>query len=177
MKDLLLLRHAKTREAAPDEADFDRMLTGRGQRDAGNLANWLVRRGVKPGLILCSAAQRTRETLAPLQEAYGTATPIRIEPRLYLADVGTILAILRETPSSTRSVLVIGHNPGLHELAAGLAAMGALNEAVERLGRKFVTTGLARLHLSINDWAKLRVGGEATVRLVDYLTPADFEPV
>lgn len=176
MKDLLLLRHAKTRQAAPDEDDFDRSLTGRGRRDAGAAAGWLSRRGVRPGLILCSAAHRTRETLTPLQDAYGAAVPVRIDPRLYLADTGTLLAVLRETQAELRSVLVIAHNPGLHELAVGLARSGPRTDALGRLERKFVTTGLARLKIAINDWAKLRLGGEATVRLIDYLTPADFTP-
>lgn len=157
--------------------DFDRPLNKRGRRAAAAMARHLASEGLRPALVLCSAARRTRETLDFVLEALGARLPLHIEPRLYLADAATLFARLRRIPDDVPSVLVIGHNPGLQELALELAdAAGADGTAhAGRMEQKFPTAALARFRLKIDRWADLsagRLGG--AVRILGYEIPADL---
>lgn len=177
MKDLLLLRHAKSSWGDPDTDDFDRPLNKRGRRAAASMARYLDAEGLRPGLVLCSAAQRTRETLEFLIASLGPRLPLHIEPKLYLADAATLFARLRRVPADIASVLVLAHNPGLQELALELAeAAGAEGDALrERMERKFPTAALARFRLKIDSWADLtadRLPG--AVKILGFTIPADL---
>jgi phosphohistidine phosphatase len=177
MKDLLLLRHAKSSWGDPAVDDFDRPLNKRGRRAAAAIARYLDAEGLRPALVLCSGAQRTRETMDFLVETLGTRLPIHIEPKLYLADAATIFARLRRVPADVPSVLVIGHNPGLQELALELAEAAGRDGAAlrERMERKFPTAALARFRLKVDSWAELaadRLPG--AVKILGYVMPADL---
>ena len=177
MKDLLLFRHAKAEEAGPGGGDIDRPLSLRGRKSAQRMAEHMAQDGVRHDLILCSAALRTRQTLAALLEVYGAQAAVAIEPGLYLADVRQLAARLRAAPDHARSVLIIGHNPGLHELAIDLAERDRLRDAPTkaRLARKFATAALARFELRLDTWAKFSPSPAAgAVRLSAYTTPADL---
>ncbi len=177
MKDLLLLRHAKSSWAQPGEEDIARPLNRRGQRSAKLIAKWLADEGIRPALVLCSSAQRTRETLDLLAEALGRQVPIHIEPELYLADASALLARLRRIPREIPSVLVIAHNPGLQELVAELAdAAGAASGATrDRIDRKFPTAALARFRLKLDDWRTLSLDAPSgMIKLLTVITPADL---
>lgn len=121
---LVLLRHAKS--GYPDGvADHDRPLAKRGRRDAPVVGRWLARNGYRPDAVVCSTALRARETweLAAeslAEEAGGAAPEVRFERRVYEATVLGLLMLIREFPENRHTVLVIGHNPGLAELAVGL---------------------------------------------------------
>jgi phosphohistidine phosphatase len=177
MKDLLLLRHAKSSWGEPSVDDFDRPLNKRGRRAAAAMAKYLEHEGLRPALILCSAARRTRETLDFLLETFGTRVPLHIEPKLYLADAATIFARLRRVAADVPSVLVIGHNPGLQELALELAeAAGRDAEALrERIERKFPTAALARFRLKLGSWGELTADAlPGAVKILGFVTPADL---
>ena len=179
MKELFLLRHAKSSWADPGMSDTERPLNKRGRRGAAVMAGYLAAEGLRPALILCSPARRTRETLGFISEALGSGIPVHIEPELYLADPATVLERLRRVPDTAGSVLVIGHNPGLHELAVELsgAAGGRASAGAQRLKQKFPTAALARFRLKLERWRDLSdeqlAGG---VRLLGYVTPADLLP-
>jgi phosphohistidine phosphatase len=119
-KTLHLLRHAKSSWDNPDLADHDRPLAPRGRRNAAALATHFSSAGISPALILCSSAQRARETLAGVLPGLHGEAEIRIEDGLYGAGAEALIARIRDVPEATPSVLVIGHNPGLEDLATRL---------------------------------------------------------
>lgn len=113
---LILMRHAKSSWSTAALADHDRPLNGRGRRSATALGSWLRAWGYVPDQVLCSTATRTRETLAGL----AIKADVQFDPALYLADPATMLAAVRA--ATGKVVLMIGHNPGIAELAAELVA-------------------------------------------------------
>lgn len=170
VKELLLLRHAKSSWNPPLPRDFDRPLNRRGQRAARRMAEWFSRARRRPDVVLCSSAARTRETLDFLRESLGRPE-IRYERILYLASAKRLLARLRKLPASARSVLLIGHNPGLRMLALLLSA-NRPPEARTRIEVKFPTAALACFRVDAKTWKRL---GPDTARLLDYVTPRDLK--
>jgi phosphohistidine phosphatase len=125
MLTLYLLRHAKSSWDDPGLADHDRPLAPRGLRNAEALAAHLRAAGIVPGLVLCSTAQRARETLAAVLPAFDGETEILVERRLYGASAGALLERLHAVPEAVGSTMVVAHNPGLEELASRLAGDAA----------------------------------------------------
>ncbi|TBN38708.1 histidine phosphatase family protein [Paracoccus subflavus] len=118
---LILTRHAKSAWDDPTLADHDRPLNDRGRRSARALGDWMASRGYEPEEVLCSSAARTQETWAMIASAALEVRPvIRIEPGLYQAGPEKMLSILKTAAHPT--VMMLGHNPGISELAALLPA-------------------------------------------------------
>jgi phosphohistidine phosphatase len=160
---LYLLRHAKSSWADRTLSDHERPLAPRGRRDAKLIAKHLLRLGDEPELVLCSSAARTRETFDLVRPALGKAT-VTIEDGLYGARSDELLARIRAVPDAVASVMLIGHNPGLQELAVLLASAG---DELERLEAKFPTAALATLALA-KTWSRV-APGDAT--LTAYVVP------
>ncbi len=138
------------------------------------MAEWLSARSLHPDLVLCSAALRTRETLAAVRQALGPTVDIRLEKRLYLADEETILELLAELdelPSVPAQVMVIGHNPGLGDLALTLVPP-AETETRRRIAEKFPTCAFVDLSFGVEDWAEI---SSARATLNEYLVPAEIQ--
>jgi phosphohistidine phosphatase len=154
MRTLYLLRHAKSSWADPTLPDRERPLAPRGCRDAKRVAKWLVRLGIEPELVLCSSAERTRETLELLRPALGAAA-VRLEAELYAASSDQLLERIRRVPKEVATVMLIGHNPGLQELVLVLTSAGA---DLDRLRAKFPTAALATLTLAETTWTQLTAG-------------------
>jgi len=154
---LYLLRHAKSSWADPTLADRERPLAPRGRRDAKKIAKYLRRLGCRPELVLCSAAARTRETLELLRPALGQSS-VMLEEDLYAASCDELLARIRLVPDTVASAMLIGHNPGLHQLALTLASVG---DELQRLEAKFPTAALATISLA-KGWSRL-APAEATL--------------
>ncbi|MDA8051283.1 MAG: histidine phosphatase family protein [Rhodospirillales bacterium] len=169
MLQLLLLRHAKSAWDDPKAADRTRPLSRRGERAAAAIGRAMAERGLAPDLILASPARRSLQTLAALAPL-PPSTRIETPEALYLAEAETLLAVLRELPNQVTSVLAIGHNPGLHELAVKLAGAGAERPDVLRLAQSFPTAALAEFALN-GRWADL---GRRPSRLVRFLLPRDL---
>ena len=108
---LILMRHAKSDWSSGITRDHDRPLNARGTRSARAMGDWLRRRDHLPGQVLCSTATRTRDTLAGLR----LEAPTTFMPSLYHAEPEEMLNALRGATAQT--VLLIGHNPGIGELA------------------------------------------------------------
>jgi phosphohistidine phosphatase len=161
---LLLLRHAKSSWDDPELDDHDRPLAKRGRRAAEDVGGLLRESGLAPDLVLCSTATRTRQTLELL--GIGGAD-VRLEDRLYGAGEDELLDLVRELPEGAATVLVIGHNPGLHDLALRLAT-AASGPAADHLRGRFPTAALAVFEA--DGWAELARGGG---RLDSYVTPRD----
>ena len=163
MHALYLLRHAKSSWAEPTLADRERPLAPRGRRDAKRIAEHLRQIGCEPELVLCSTAVRTSETLELVRASLGTST-VMLEDELYGASWDHLLARIRLVPDAVASVMLIGHNPGMHELALALASTGG---ALERLEARFPTAALATLAFA-KEWSRL---APAEAKLAAYVVP------
>jgi phosphohistidine phosphatase len=168
MKRLYLLRHAKSSWSDPALVDHDRPLAGRGRRAAKAIGRHMSARGIEPELVLCSTARRARETLDRIEPALGKPD-IRIEAELYAASADALLDRVRSVPDGVGSVLVIGHNPGLQELAVGLASPA---DAQRELEAKFPTAALVTLAVPRASWRALDWG---TAKLVDFVRPRELD--
>ena len=161
---LILLRHAKS--DWPDVPDRDRPLAKRGRRDAPLIGRWLHDHGYQPDTVICSAARRTRQTWELVAPELGGSPSVTFEPRAYAASAMSLLYLVRELPATSRTALLIGHNPGVAALATSLAEPPDHDDAPIR----FPTAAVAVLDVS-GDWADLSPG---QARLLDYATPAEL---
>lgn len=168
MKRLYLLRHAKSSWKDTSLPDHDRPLAGRGRRAAKAIARHMREHGVEPELVLCSTARRARETLDRIASALGSPT-VRVESELYAASAPALLERLRSLPDTVESVMVIGHNPGLQELALELARPAS---AASELAAKYPTGALATLAFDASSWQEL---DRDTAELVELVRPRDLE--
>ena len=146
LKTLLVLRHAKSSWKDTGLEDHERPLNQRGQRDAPGMGRLIRERGLIPDLIISSDAVRARLTAAAVAETAQYAGEIRLEPRLYGASVDEILAVLRTVEGkNAKTVMIVGHNPGLEELVAQLTGEP----------HDFPTAALAQIALPIDRWRDL----------------------
>jgi len=166
MRRLMLLRHAKTERAEAGERDRDRTLTKRGRADAPVIGAYMAHHGLIPHLALVSPAKRTQETWALVAAALPRKPRTVNEDRIYNASTEGLIELISETRAS-HSLLVIGHNPGLHDVAVQLIASGDA-EARQRIAEKLPTSGLVVIDLAFDDWSKLR---RHCGRLEYFITP------
>jgi phosphohistidine phosphatase len=164
MRTLYLFRHAKSSWSDQTLADRMRPLAPRGRRDAKRIAEHVLELGIVPELVLCSSAERTRETLELLRPSLGAAT-VSLEDDLYAASADELLDRLHAVPEAVASVMLIGHNPGLQNLALLLASAGP---DTRRLEAKFPTAALAALALPNISWTGL---SRADAVLTAYVVP------
>jgi phosphohistidine phosphatase len=173
MKTVYILRHAKSDQSDGSIRDHDRPLNARGREAAPKMGAYIKAKGYRPALILCSTAQRTVETCNLVRPALGDMT-VMFEEGLYLAEARTILERVRRLDNSIGSVMVIGHNPGLEELANGLS-VAPKTEAEEKMHRrmreKFSTCAFAAVEFPANAWRELKTGGGS---LKDFMRPRDL---
>ena len=167
---LLLLRHAKSSWSDAALDDRERPLNGRGERAAAVMGTYLAQRGALPSLVLCSSAERARQTARRVLGCLDAEPEVRFTDALYGASANEALALLRAVSPSISCVLVIGHNPCVEDLALALAGSGT-EKALARLDRGLPTSGLAELELDEGGWASLAPG---SCRLVDYATPKEL---
>lgn len=168
MVTLSLLRHAKSSWADAALDDHDRPLAKRGVKAMPEIAKYLRREQLRPSLILCSSAVRTRATVTLLLTGLGPPAPeVIYDDSLYLAQPSTLLAVIRETRPEHANVMLVGHNPGLHALALELVGDGD-RKAVGALAMEFPTAALAVLTFPSESWAEIKPG---TGRLDHFATP------
>jgi phosphohistidine phosphatase len=171
MNSLLLLRHAKSAWDDPSLADIDRPLASRGVKAAKAMGRELAARGWRPELVLVSPAVRTRETWALVAAELPNAVAPSFPKKLYMATPERLLQQLRKTPKKIGTVLLIGHNPSMEELAGKLAADGSDAEALARMKEKFPTAALARFDFD-GAWSDLSFG---KARLTYFLQPRNLD--
>jgi len=164
---LYLLRHAKSGWDNPSLEDFHRPLSDRGRREAQWVGELLRTRGISPSRIVCSTAQRTRETLAGVVPALAREASIDITRRLYEAPPERLLTIAREQLATDDSVMLIGHNPGLEDFASLLAGTGD-RLTIAALRDKFPPAALASFEFDATRWSDVSV---ANARLVSFDPP------
>ncbi len=166
-----MLRHAKAASQGPD--DHSRVLTARGRRQATAVGTDLARTPVRgmetPRLVLASSARRAVETAELVVAQLGSGVELVVERALYGADADAVVDILRGLADDVASVMVVGHNPTMHELAVGLLD-GEDTEAATVLERGFPTAALAVLGVSDDSWATVTLGSATFLglRTVDH---------
>ena len=172
MHQLLLLRHANSSHDQPELSDHARPLSGKGRRAAAAMRQAIRELGLQPDVVLVSSARRTLETLDALEP--WDETPL-VEPMdaLYMAPAQQLLKVLQAVVETARSVMVVGHNPGMHELAllllGGKAAVPA-TPALRRIAEGFPAAALAEFALA-GRWHAL---GQGAAQLVRFLAPRDL---
>jgi phosphohistidine phosphatase len=171
MRRLILLRHAKTENDAPSGRDRDRRLDERGHRDAAEIGTWLAGRPLFPDLVLVSSAVRAKQTWELAWAAMkdrGPPPQVDVLPELYAADPAQLLQSIRNASvSDPKQLMLVGHNPGLHELALALTGGGDAG-ARQALAENLPTSGLAVFEFAGDDWndVAFRRGG-----LVIFVSP------
>jgi phosphohistidine phosphatase len=150
---LLLLRHAKTERPEPGQRDRDRELMARGRADAPVIGAYMVRHRLVPDLVAVSPATRAQETWALVAAAFAKTPRVVKDERIYNAGTDTLVELIRETRNA-RALLVVGHNPGLHDLSVRLIGSGDA-EARASLNEKLPTSGLVVIDLAFDDWSLL----------------------
>jgi phosphohistidine phosphatase len=155
MRRLMLLRHAKTETDAPSGRDQDRRLDERGHRDAAEIGAWLSRHPPFPDFVQVSPAVRAKQTWELAWEAMKEhVRPPHVEyvPELYAADPTDILQVIRmASVADPRQLMVVGHNPGMHELALALTGSGDTAPR-KALADNLPTSGLAVIEFATDDW-------------------------
>ena len=165
MKQLTLIRHAKSSQGHALLRDFDRPLSDRGLRDAPLLGRHLkTLPGFAPGALITSPALRARTTAGLIRREAGlTQLPLQEEPRIYEAPVSTLAAVLRDIPDKIGHAVVFGHNPGLENLTNWLCGQRAVSE--------LRTGGVVMLELNLEAWAGVGLG---CGKLLSYFYPAQI---
>jgi phosphohistidine phosphatase len=171
MHQLLLLRHAKSSWDDAAMPDRDRPLNKRGRRSAVAVRQAMLEFGLIPDLILVSTARRTLETMSALEP--WDDTPL-VEPvdDLYLASAALLLTTLQSVAETVRTVLLIGHNPGMHDLGVLLADPQASAAKPLHMVREGFPTGALAEFTVTGPWSRLGAGGG---RLMRFLTPRMLE--
>ena len=174
MKRLLLFRHAKAVPGGAGTDDHARELMPRGRDDASRMGRYIERNGYTPEIILASTSTRTTETVEEASEHFmATARVDYLEP-LYLAEPDAILSIVRLAPDKADSVMVVGHNPGLEQVASLLAREPVKRKERDRfdlLEEKFPTAALAVLEFDAVRWRDI-AAGEGVLK--DFVRPRDI---
>ena len=166
-----LFRHAKSSWSDPQLDDFDRPLNPRGERASEVMGEYFRLADIRPGLVVCSAALRTRQTLERVLPAIGEDTSVKYYRGLYLTGPQAMLDRLRRTPAGVRRVMLVAHNPGMQALAQSLVA-GGPGQDLGRLAEKLPTGALAILVFRGRSWEELH---EGSCELHSLVAPRDLD--
>lgn len=169
MKRLGLLRHAKSDWDDMSLRDFDRGLNDRGRKGAALMGAHIRQQGAAWDIVLASPAVRVRRTL----EASGIDLPVRFHEDIYLASAATLMAQLKALDDGLEAVLLVGHNPGLQELALTLVPPDGEGRLFDEMMQKYPTAAYAQFELAIESWADLT---EGCGKLVHFARPRDLDP-
>lgn len=163
---IILLRHAKSAWGL-DLPDHERPLSGRGRRDSVAVGEVLKSRGITPDVVWCSTAVRARETWDRAVKAGARADAVIYDDHLYEAVAHELVKVLRKTPAEARTVLMVGHSPGIPELVERLAPRKGNKQLWKQMDAKFPTSALATLHYQ-GSWPDI---SKQSAELIDFEVP------
>lgn len=166
VKHLYLLRHAQASWQLAGELDYQRGLTEHGVADCALVAEHVRSRDIAPMLVLCSGARRTKETLEHVAPALPPEAVIEYDDAIYGADTSAIFGVVSAAPADVDAILLIGHNPSMHDFAVELAAGDG---PIEELAGSFPKAALAELELDC-EWAEL---APDCARLTEFFRPKE----
>jgi phosphohistidine phosphatase len=158
MRRLVLIRHSK---AAAGAADHERPLAERGVADGAALARWLAG-AVVPDRVVVSTALRAQQTWQCAAELLESSPEVVSDHRVYVNTVGGLLAIVHETPAEVGTLVLVGHNPSMAELAAGLDDGAGDSSARAAVGRSYPTSGVACFDVP-PAWDELELNGATLI--------------
>lgn len=168
---LQILRHAKSSWDHPELDDHERPLAPRGRRAAPAMGRWLAERGPLPDRVLCSDAVRALQTWELVGPELGHRPEVVVEPGLYLSSWSSLLEHVHATDPEVATLMVVGHNPGLQDLALALTGEVAGKRArADRLESKLPTCALVELSFA-GDWSEVSPGAG---RLERFIRPKDL---
>lgn len=173
VKILGLFRHAKSDWQDPRARDFDRPLNERGRKGAEIMGRHVRDHGVQWDRMIASPAIRCAETVEIACQAAGVPVAANWDRRIYLASGVTLADVLREQDGDPRSVLMVGHNPGLEDLIFDLVPDDGSSPLRDVVEEKFPTASFAVLECAVDRWADLKDG---CARLVHLTRPRDLDP-
>jgi phosphohistidine phosphatase len=173
MKSLILLRHAKSSWNDAVARDFDRPLNKRGRRAARAVGEAMRAQGLEWDRVVASPATRVVETLADLAEGYGQPIRADFDERIYLASVTTLLEVIHEADEGADRLLVVGHNPGLENVALMLTDGERRNRLRDELSTKYPTGTVAEIAFPVDCWSEVERG---TGKLRKFIRPRDLDP-
>ncbi len=169
MRTLILLRHAKSSWKDPTLPDHERPLNSRGKADAPLMGKALAKHGVTPDHVLCSSARRTRDTLALVLPELKSTPQVDYVDGLYHGTPQALLEILKGAPATAGTLLLVSHNPEIHELALDLIGSGPMHLR-DRLAAKYPTAGVVVIRFPAGDWKDIQINSG---KLELFLTPRD----
>jgi phosphohistidine phosphatase len=169
MRTLHLLRHFKSSWVDPGLADHDRPLAPRGRRAARLMRRHIRAAGYAPQLVLCSSAVRAVQTWESVRRGIGADVEVEVSRGLYLASAQSLLLRVNRLPDAADSALLVGHSPGIDELAVGLSGTG-VEQDIDRMTTKFPTGGLATLTFE-GPWSGLSWGD---AHLAEFVVPREL---
>jgi len=175
MKKLYILRHAKAGKSNKKILDdHERPLTRKGLNSCKLIAAYLRENKEKPEVVICSTALRTRKTFENVFKDYLPKLKAEFEPRLYLASTADIFSLVNETDDAVKSLMVIGHNPSLHEFSLQLMGEGE-RPLVRKLKDCFPPGALAIYEIAEKSWSDVgrKSGNLSAVVIPKNLTPED----
>lgn len=167
MRRLMLLRHAKTEVDSASGRDIDRSLDERGLAEAAEIGAWLATQEMRPSRVLVSPAMRARQTWDIVAKALPEKPDARELDELYAASLERLLAAIHDNGGDAATLMLVAHNPGLHELSLGLCEIST-SEAARALQGNLPTSGVAIIDFDISDWRDARFRGG---RLAAFVTP------
>jgi phosphohistidine phosphatase len=145
MKTLLLLRHAKSSWKDLEMADFDRPLNQRGRKAAEAMGKYIAKQQIEFDLVISSPAVRARQTIELVLKAAKVSPALRFDQRIYEASPMRLLEVVSEVEDESKAVLLVGHNPGIEELASTLSGQEG----------HMSTASLVRIRFNAKKWEKL----------------------
>lgn len=175
MRCLMLLRHAKSSWDHRDLEDADRPLAARGRTAAPLLGRYISRHNLMPDLVMCSSARRAQQTWELVSAEWDQTSPqtaqlLEMRSSLYLAGLGEMQTMLRRADNHARTIMIIGHNPGMAQLAMHLVGEGQSKD-LRSMAKKFPTAALAIIDLPIEGWSEL---GRGEGHLRAFVRPKDL---
>lgn len=172
MRRLILFRHAKAEPHESGKDDFDRQLVERGKSDAALIGTYMNRHGIVPDRVLVSTARRAQQTWELAASGLRPPPATHSEAKIYNASADELYSLVVSAPDSARTLMLVGHNPGLHELALTLVATGDLDTR-EKLREEFPTAAMAVIDFVFSSWSQLHPLGGRLERFVSPRTLAD----
>ncbi|MXU66418.1 SixA phosphatase family protein [Oceanomicrobium pacificus] len=171
MKQLVLMRHAKSSWSDPDEADLDRPLNDRGKAASERMGKWLRKREFSPDIVLVSPAKRTRDTWKRVARKLGSEVKAKTEQDIYSASPKALLKLIKDQPDSAGSILLVGHQPTLSSLTRKLSG-GKVKSSNKAAFSVFPTAACAVLEFDTESWAEVEFDSGSFVK---FRKPKDFD--
>jgi len=170
MKKLYLLRHGKAGWGNPADGDHGRTLDVSGLEDCQRLGTYVIENGINPDQIFCSSAIRAQETLETLTDAADKNWPVTNMRDIYTAGASELLDIIHDADDNIKTLMIVGHNPTLHELSCAFAKAGP-EKLLKTLKKQFPSGTIAGFKFDVEQWQEIK---PASGTLISLDSPRDM---